>query len=266
MSAPKFKTKIIGGHGLYTDDNGMTHLREVLMETHNEIVIGGTLFALEKMFGVRSSLTIDYLNNILGIATGGTDVESQYLSNNFVCLFGVGIGGSGDSIGSKKDVKFVERELGNMVPFRHTSETLSGTDANRYWFKKTNPDSKVSYYLKTFETAPVIKALWDDGTGDEDGTEVTSNVWQSARTEDIEVFVELILKVDKTDIVEWFEANGNIEQCRVNSIGLFTGVQANVGSGVTDYKLVKMISKFNFNNEMLDMSKDLEFIYRIYTA
>ncbi|WP_171567723.1 hypothetical protein, partial [Brevibacillus sp. MCWH] len=176
------------------------------------------LFILEKLFGVKANLNVDYLNDIMGIANTGTPITEIYPKDNVVCLFGVGIGGSGDSISSVKPVDFKEREIMSMIPFRYTSQSLPTADQNKYWFRKTNADGKTAYYLKRFETQPVIKALWKDATGDDDGTEVQNGVHTSTRTEPIETFVELILKINKNDCREWFEVNGNIEQARINSI------------------------------------------------
>ena len=60
--------------------------------------------------------------------------------------------------------------------------------------------------------------------------------------------------------------NGNVEQTRINSIGLFTGILADTTAGQKDYKDVRMFSKLNINNEMLQNLKTLTFIYRIYTS
>jgi len=267
MAKPGFRTQIIGGYDPYVDRNGITQLGETLFETENSIVLGGALFVLEKLFGVPSPLTVDYLNNIMGIATTGTNITDIYPKDNIVCLFGVGIGGSGDTITSVKDVKFYEREIMSMIPFRVTDQALSSTDATKYWFKKRdNVTGKTSYYLKAFETTPQIKVLWKDAIGDADGSSVESGVHNTTRTEPIETFIELNLKVSKDDCREWFELNGNVEQTRVNTIGLCTGIKAQLDDGTFDYKQVKLFSKLNINNEMLSLSKDLTVLYRVYTS
>ena len=253
---PKLRTQIIG----------MSDLGEVLFESENNIVVGGALFILEKVFGVKAGLNVDYLNNIMGIATSGAPITEVYPKENVVCLFGVGTGGAGESITSVKPVDFKEREVMNLVPFRYTDQALSTADATKYWFKKKDANGKTMFYLKNFESAPQIKALWKDAEGDEDGTEVQANVHTSARTEPIETFIELTLKISKADCREYFEINGNIDQARVNSIGLFTGVKSSLADGEIDYKQVKLFSKLNINNEMLTLAKDLTIIYRIYTS
>lgn len=256
MSEPTFRTKIIGKN----------ELGEVLFEAENNTVIGGALFVLEKVFGVSANLNVDYLNNFMGIATSGTAVTDKYPKDTVVCLFGVGTGGSGDSITSVKAVDFKERNVNDMIPFRYTDVALPTADQQKYWFRRTDTNGRTAHFLKTFETNPVIKALYKDAEGDEDGTEVSANVHTSTRTEPIETFVELVLKINKNDCREWFEFNGNIEQARINTIGLFTGIKSLVSTGVYDYKQVKLFAKLNINNEMLTAAKDLTITYRIYTS
>lgn len=252
------RTKVTG----YLGDN-INPFGEKLWDEENQIVIGGALFILEKVFGVEPNLYVDYLNNIMGIATD--DMSTDLYADTHVCLFGVGIGGCGDSIRSVKDVNFVEREIFEMVPFRITDEDLNSSEQKKYFFKMEK-DNKTHYYLKTFEQQPVIKALWKDSDDqDEDGSEVEAGVHESTRTEPIETFVEMILKISKKDIRDYFELYGDIEQCRINSIGLFTGAKRNLPDGTTDYQQVKLFSKLNIPNEMLTLKKDLTIVYRIYT-
>lgn len=256
MQEPTFRTQIIGTN----------ELGETVFEATNNTVIGGALFVLEKVFGVSAGLNVDYLNNFMGIATGGTPVTEKYPKDTVVCLFGVGTGGSGDSITSVKAVDFKERNVADIIPFRYTDTALSSADQEKYWFRKLDGNGRTAHYLKTFETQPVIKSLWKDAEGDEDGTEVTGDVHNSVRTEPIETFVELVLKINKNDCREWFEYNGNIEQARINTIGLFTGIKSQISTGVYDYKQVKLFAKLNINNEMLTAAKDLTITYRIYTS
>lgn len=252
------RTKVTG----YLGDN-INPFDEKIFDEENQIVIGGALFILEKVFGVEPNLYVDYLNNIMGIATD--DMSTDLYADTHVCLFGVGVGGCGDSIRSVKDVNFVEREIFEMVPFRITDEDLNPSEQKKYFFKMEK-DNKTHYYLKTFEQQPVIKALWKDSDDqDEDGSEVEAGVHESTRTEPIETFVEMILKISKKDVRDYFELYGDIEQCRINSIGLFTGAKRTLADGTTDYQQVKLFSKLNIPNEMLTLKKDLTIVYRIYT-
>ena len=250
------KTKIIGLDTITGDK---------LFEEENQIVLGGALFILEKCFNVESPITVDYLNNIMGINTG-EPIEEIYPKDTHVCLFGVGTGGCGDASRSVVDVKYYEREIFDMIPFRITDEAFTGADVNKYWLKRHEDNGKISYFLKSFENPAEIKVLWKDGEEGEDGSEVASGVHNTQRTEPIETFVEMILKINKKDCREFFEINGDIEAARVNSIGLFTGILSTNEYGELDYKQVKLFSKLNIPNEMLVLSKDITIVYRIYTS
>lgn len=257
IEQPKtLRTKIIGLDSL---------TKEKLFETENKIVLGGALFILEKLFNIQAPINVDYINNIMGIATENP-IEEKYPKNTCVCLYGVGIGGCGDSSLSVLNVNFYEREIFDMVPFRVTDEELNDVDKQKYWFKRQESDGKTSYFLKTFEQEPVIKVLWKDGEKDEDGSEVSTGVHDTVRTEPIETFVELVLKITKKDVREYFEINGDIDAARINSIGLFTGIKSTLSDGTEDFKQVKLFSKLNIPNEMLILQKDMTIIYRIYTS
>lgn len=247
-----------------TKIQGFDDFGNLLFETENQIVLGGALFILEKVFGIESPLYVDYLNNIMGIATDNP-VDEVYPKDTVVTLFGVGTGGCGDSIRSVKDVKFYEREIFDMIPFRVTDEELTPSEQQKYWFRK-DMNGKTAFYLKKFEQDPEIKVLWKDAEGDEDGSEVESDVHETQRTEPIETFVEMVLKISKKDIREYFELHGDIEQTRVNSIGLFTGCLRTLPNGTQDFQQVKLFSKLNIPNEMLTLAKDLTLVYRIYTS
>jgi hypothetical protein len=250
------KTKIIGLDSLTGDK---------LFEEENQIVLGGALFILEKIFNVEAPIDVAYLNEIMGI--GANDpIDELYPKNTGVCLFGVGVGGCGDASRSVVDVKYYEREIFDMIPFRITDEALSNSEAEKYWFKRYESDGKISYFLKSFEHEPEIKVLWKDGEEGEDGSEVATGVHNTNRTEPIETFVELILKINKKDCREYFEINGEIEEARINSIGLFTGILSTNEKGEPEYKQVKLFSKLNIPNEMLVLSKDITIVYRIYTS
>ena len=253
-ASPFYRTKVWG-----VDEFG-----EKLFETENQVVLGGSLFTLKKVWGVESPLNIATLNDIMNVATKGDPVKD--LKNTFVCLFGVGYGGAGDTAKSVKDVNYYEREVFDMIPLRVPEGSLTEEEKLQYFFKKPLEEGRTGYYLKTFESAPEIKVLWKDGAEGEDGTIVEEGVHNTQRKEPIETFVEMHLKITKKDIREFFEMNGNIEEARFNSIGLFTGVLSDLGGGDYDYKEVTLFSKLNIPNEYLTLKKDMDIYYRVYSS
>jgi len=268
--SPFVRTKIVAGYDPYKDKNGVTQFGETVFETENMIVLGGSLFTLEKVFGLNSPIAIRDLRDVMTLPSKDTPVTNN--KDTYVCLFGVGTGGAGESITDVKDVEYYEDTIYDMIPFRQTENELTPEETAKYWFKKPvtiNIDGgqihKTAYYLKRFETVPEIHVLWRDAEGDEDGSEVGDNVHEtpSTNTTPIETFIELTLKITKKDAREFFDDNGNIEATRINSIGLFTGVR---NEGDDDYQQIKLFSKLNINNEILVLAKDLTISYRIYTS
>lgn len=264
-----FKTHIMIGTNPYVDARtGITYLGEVLDEGTNQTVLGGSLYTLEKLFNVKASYDTGYLNDKMGIATGGPEVTTHYSKDHCVCLFGVGAGGAGDSSFTTYDVRYQQDNLDSIIPFRFTSDELNEIDSTKYWFRKkveTEEGTKTAYYLKRFESTPKTHTLWDDAEGDDDGTEIDANVSEYTGSMKMKTFIEIILKIDKKDLVEFYEYNGNIQQARFNTIGLFAGIPAQVSDGTMDYKQVMLFSAYNINNEMLNNAKDLTVLYRIYT-
>ena len=239
---------------------------------HNMVVIGGAITVLEKMWNIRSSLMIDTINNINQINPAVQSTTELLPQNDYVCLWGIGIGGSGDAFGSVRDVKYYEREIGQngqsneFIPFRTVTTALEGEDVQKYTLSKSVGTGFTAYYAKKFEDDPFIRSLWRDGVEGEDGTEVTDGVHNTQRTEDIETFVEMHMRIDQEDGREWFEMNGNIEQARFNTIGLFTGRLTADGSGGYTATNVKLFTKFNFDNEALTTNKSIVIKYRIYAS
>lgn len=243
-------------------------------EFHNETVLGGALTVLEKLWGVAAPLKIASINNLLGINDTVSLADSSATNEDTVCLWGVGIGGSGDAFTAVKQVHFYERELGQnghtdeMIPFRVVSEPFSSTDPNssQYYMMHQRDDGYFEYFLKKFEIDPIIKILWKDGAEGEDGSEVGDDVHNTSRTDDIEAFVEMHCKVDVKDIREYFEHLGMTQMTRINSLGLFTGRYTKLDDGRYDYTNVKLFSKLNFNNEALLNAKTILYKYRVYVS
>ena len=243
-------------------------------EFHNETVLGGALTVLEKLWGITAPLKIASINNLLGINDTVSLADSSATNEDTVCLWGVGIGGSGDAFTAVKQVHFYERELGQnghtdeMIPFRVVSEPFSSTDPNysQYYMLHQRDDGYFEYYFKKFEIDPIIKILWKDGAEGEDGSEVGDDVHNTSRTDDIEAFVEMHCKVDVKDIREYFEHLGMTQMTRINSLGLFTGRYTKLDDGRYDYTNVKLFSKLNFNNEALLNAKTILYKYRVYVS
>ena len=262
----KYKTQIFAGYGLYQDEHGISQLKENIWEVpqENQVVLGGSLFILSKVFGVNSSLNVDDLNTIMGIGTGGKPITEKYPKENVICGFTVGIDGCGASYKDVKAVKHQDRQVPGMIPFRVTDTPLEGEEKKKYWFHKQLEDGKHAYYVKRFEDLPKIKSLWRDAPDGQDGSPVTDGAHESDRLDGIETFVEIIIQFSPKDLIEYFELYEGIEDARFNSIGLVTGIEGEIEDGSKELKQVIQATILTFGNELLHMDKDLTMIYRVF--
>lgn len=259
------KTMIMAGYDLYKDANGVSWLgEEVIRRQHNKVVTGGAIALLQTLFGATTSLSISTLNSLMGIGETGT-VNAGEL--NRVCLFNIGLGGCGASYADEKVVLDQENIVQQMIPFRVVDSIDDIADSSKYWFCKEMPDGKKAFYLKTFEGTPTIHALFKDAeNSDEDGTELSGNPADYDRTDGVESFVEIILRITSKDLREYFELYDDAEHPRFNSIGLCMGKKGTLDDGTEEYKEVVQFSILNFSNEMLHFEKDLSIIYRVYVS
>ena len=225
----------------------------------NTVVVGGAIEALEHLCNVQANWKPETLNTIYNV---NADVAGDNMSS-FISLFGVGIGGSGLEFGSviEKDVK--RRDVPDLIPLRQ-SDVLTGGDADKYYFKKDNGDATYSWYLKEFGAPTVIKTCWKDSTDDEqDGTEVTNEIYDSDRTEKLQTFAEFIIDLNTKDVREYFEKIGSLDSARYNSIGLYIGQKVKLADGSFDYVNVRLFSYLNIDNKSVRIKTASQYVYRV---
>lgn len=247
---------------------GLSRIGEELLRKDNEILLSGSLFALEKMFNVSANISVEYLNNIMNIGNSGPVITDKYPKDNGIQLWTVGLGGCGDN---RKDIKHVyqqQRQLNNIIPFRVVDEPFrAGTEEyNKYYLMRQEGDGRYSYYGKKFASTPVIMPLWKDAANDEDGSPVTESDYTSTRNTPIEVFAECVCRIEPVDFREYFELYDDIDDVRFNEIGLASGILSTTEDGRPEYKQVHQVSCCHFTNEPLHMEKDMTIVYRWYSA
>lgn len=246
-------------------------LGEVLFEEENMLIMGGRRFVLEKLFNINSAMEQRLtLNNILSFAdTDSFPAHTGPRQIKHVCLFGVGTGGSDLLFGSVKAPNARNNNLYGQIPFRIVDEGSELDPLDEKYFGKVVSGGKVSYYLKAFEVTPQLYMR----TGDETFTpvitdnDIVDNEGNPIDYEDVEIFVELSLKINLEDIREHFIATEGLDKTRINELGLFYGYQETHTPGTyEEYKGVECFSKLTFNNEGLDSeTKEINIVYRIYT-
>ena len=283
------KTEIIGGYGVHTAANGISVLDETVLSSANMVTLGGVQLAMELIFGVKGPVTVPTLYTDAGIGLPDANVDTskatiqtpegtKVLPHNpgyNVVLFGVGVTGTAENSTTEIDVSYREKSInvnltatdgtvltGQILPFRYTDSTLTAAESLQYFGKKTFDNDVVGYYLKRFDSDPVIHHLWKTGEDSEDEPEVeNSEVWTSNRTTPVESLTEKVLTLSIKDLKEFYTANDEVKKTRFNTIALFSA-QYNPANG--DYENVRMFSKLNIPVENLSLAKDLSFIYRVY--
>ena len=290
-----FVKKIPTGKDSFGNTMFRTEKAEELWSTSNMVPIGGCQFAMELMFGEKStqfSVPTLYDESGIGLANSGVptttfDVPTgtktiTYNMGTLIQLYGVGITGTAENDVTVHPVDYRENSIninrvttdgltltGHMIPFRYTAEELNQEDRYLYFGKKREASGEIGYYLKRFENPAVIKHIWKTGEDVEDEALVSSaDVWSNnVGSNAIESFAECVIKISKKDIKEWFIAQGQEDRARINTIALFTGQYVkNADGSLGDYRDVRMFSKLNIPTEYLSLTKDLNLIYRVYTA
>lgn len=294
------RTEVIGGYGdVQINPTGKSTLGEQIFNTHNIVPIGGTSYALQHLFGVpETQIDIPTMHELHGIGAEDSQPTTEtyktpdgtgvtvYRYGHFVQLFGIGITGSSENDIDIYPCDYRENTIeidkvnadgleirGHMLPFRYTGAALDSDESKRYFGKKQDPATGItSYYLKKFETDVVIKHIWK--TGEDVDNEIlvpSSDVWENVSGLNVvETFAEIILKITKKDVKEYFR--DKLEQpsrCRFNTLALFNGRFTKPSTNDTvygDYEDVRLFSKLCINPEYLDLNKDLNIIYRIYTS
>lgn len=292
------RTEIIGGYGdVNLNPLGKSTLGEECFRQSNIVPIGGVSYVMQQMFGVNDNqieVPTMYAENGIGAPDSATPVETYespdgtksvlYRYGHFVQLFGVGITGTAENDITVYKPDYREKSIniskvnsdgltvtGTMLPFRYTAETLNSSERKQYFGKKVDSKGITGYYYKKFESDPVIKHIWKTGEETEDEVLVTpADVWtNTSGLNAVESFTEIILKITKKDIKEWFIELEQEDRTRINTIALFNGQFIQDKSNPADYgdfRDVRLFSKLCINPEYLTLAKDLNIIYRIYGA
>ena len=249
---------------LYREDKdcfGRTIFTKV---AENTVTLGGAIAALERLSGVDASFRPNTLNDILNL---NTDYE-YHRDSTVVALFGCGNEGAGMDFANVYDPDVKQNNVAGLLPMMVSQNELDGTDAEKYMMRTTilTPDgtSLNCWYLKEFDTEPIIRSLWKDAASDdEDGTEITADISDSESENGVESFVQFKLVLNDDDVRSYYEAMGMLPMARFNSVGLYLGEKITIGDR-EDYVNVSLFSVVNLNNEALAERKTITYYYRVY--
>lgn len=249
---------------LYREDKdcfGRTIFTKV---AENTVTLGGAIAALERLSGVDASFRPNTLNDILNL---NTDYE-YHRDSTVVALFGCGNEGAGMDFANVYDPDVKQNNVAGLLPMMVSQNELDGTDAEKYMMRTTiltpNGTSLNCWYLKEFDTEPIIRSLWKDAASDdEDGTEITADISDSESENGVESFVQFKLVLNDDDVRSYYEAMGMLPMARFNSVGLYLGEKITIGDR-EDYVNVSLFSVVNLNNEALAERKTITYYYRVY--
>lgn len=271
---PTFKGKLFE-----QDDFG-----NLIFKRSNTVVLGGSITALEKLTGQQAAYRTPTFNTLMNYhpINGTPQTPEQDWSdepNSFLSLFAVGTGGAPDTFGIIHAPDFKQTNISGIVPFRvNTNPTLDapgilpGQDnllERKKYTARMKDGSNYYWYLKQFEKPVVVRSLWKNAPDlTKDGTEILSDADVSNGPDGtgIESFAECTIRIDPNDIRPYFEAAGNIDMARYNSIALFTGRVHEVSDDYVDYTNVRLFSVVNFDNESVKIPSEKTYIYRIYSS
>ena len=245
--------------------------KEVMFKAKNKVVLAGGDLVARKLFdigttGSENINTIPTYNDELGLddigtEDGGATYDTAAKKNDpKVLLFCVGTDGCGTEGSQIYAVDYNSRIAPDaMIPFRYPLKTSDLDDEQKvlYTGLKTS-GNYFAYYFKRFDGDPVLVQQYVDGTP------LDGNVYESTKTDKAETYVEIILKITKEDIREFFVATTGIDDAKINSISLCTAWPREIDRHIY-FQDIRPLTKLNIPNEpMLDITKGIDVIYHVY--
>ena len=226
-------------------------------EEHNKQLIAGAQLTAMKQFGLKRAVKFPNYNQELGIDS--TDLGIY--NDDIACLFCCGNGGCGNESDQVYPVTFAGRIYpSNIVPFRYQKADDDLTPAQRdIYFGRKEENNRIAYYFKTFDSEPQIHLLFVDGT------QIGSDIYELATSMRATCYVELKLKITRSDMRDYYIATDKLGNARINQISLLTAHIEEGEDGLKYYKNVQPLTQLNFTNEWLtDLNKSITILYQIF--
>lgn len=246
-------------------------LGECILEKNNIILIGGRRFTLEKLFNIQTTADRKKtLNSIFNVnITEPTNPNGlRPLEGKCVSLFGCGRGGSSLTFNDVNKPATKEFNLYDMIPIRYVAKDNDlDAETKAKYYLRVEEDEHIAYYLKKFETDPkLVMKIGESDYYPSDSDNLPTDWNEMIEREDVDVYVELQMKITADDYREYYKETEGLEMARINELGLFLGYRPNTTAGVyQDYLAIEDFSKLTFNNEPLDdETKELYIVYRIF--
>lgn len=257
----------------------------------NKVLVPGSQLSICKQFGLTEAVIFPTYNTELGLDNSLDPFpQIQPYNDPITCLWCAGRSGAGSSANEVNIVSNLDRispdlvdgslnKYKDILPFRYvdSSADLDKDERQKYFGRKTflnpttgEPNGKIAYFFKAFETEPTLNVRYLDGT------EVTSNMYKVTSTQQIEVYVEMRLSITRKDFRDYFDDVLGWGSADVSSISLLTAWYDDTICENPDadnenkifykwYQDVVPFSKFNFTRQSLtDLNKAIDFTYQVY--
>lgn len=229
----------------------------VLFKAKNKVILPGAGFTARCHFDLaREEITPSY-NEALVLENSVVETPSSKEKVFLFCVGTDGCGREGSDIRTVDYSKWIAPE--SLVPFRYPliADDLTGGERELYFGRKVI-DDRVAYYFKAFESVPELIQKYTDGTI------VDTDVYESEKTDEIETYVEIKLRVEPADCRDWFKQTTGINDARINTFSLCTA-WAKVFDGQIYYQDIRPLTKYNISNEyLIDLTKGLDVCYHVY--
>lgn len=233
----------------------------------NKVIVPGSGLLAHKLFDISSDEITPTYNERLGIPTpSGTETHNidsrtnATQDNPKILLFCIGLDGCGTENSQVYPVnytKWIPTDM--MIPFRYPISTNDLSDSLREtYFGRVESGNHIAYYFKRFDGDPTLIQQYVDGTP------LDSNVYESTKTDLAETYVEIVLKITKEDIREYFTATTGIDSAKINSVSLCYAWPKEI-DGHLYFNDIRPMTKLNIPNEpMIDITKGIDIIYHVY--
>ena len=234
---------------------------EIIFQARNKVILPGAAFTARKHFKLDTEEITPSYNDALGLDNTVHETAPSEDAEK-VFLFSVGVDGGGREPSQVYPVNYGKWTApGDLVPFRYVPETEDLIDDLRdsYFGRKTySAQKRIAYYFKAFDIEPTLHQQFVDGTP------IDSNIYDSEKEDEIETYVELILKITKEDCRDFFRATTGPNTARINCIQLLTGWKKTV-DGKDYYQDIRPLTKLHFPLEsLIDVTKSIKIIYHLY--
>ena len=239
----------------------------------NKVIISGSGLIARKLFDIPNpnnskdpEITPTYNTrlNILtptGAQTHTLDWKTNAtISDPKVLLFCVGRDGCGTENSQVFPVSYTKWiGVDSIIPFRYPLLTNDlNSDLRQKYFGRVISGNHVAYYFKRFSEEPRLVQRYIDGTA------IDSSVYESDKTDSAETYVEMILKITKEDLRDYFKATTGIDTALINTVSLCYAWPIEI-NGELYFNDIRPITKLNFPNEpMIDLAKGIDIIYHVY--